>query len=149
MLSSRCALTVCFWDTQQQLSAAAHSGMEKPEYKGTKGRTTGDGLLPPSASQSATYLLLAQSSCPLSPGWGSIIHSLPRVNKYKSAWGTLCSLENFTDHRVKTPCHPSLLIAAAEATWAPQDSTTSSLWMRALTLVCKRHLGGENTHREV
>lgn len=42
-------------------------------------------------------------------------HLFSPTCKYKSAQGTLCSLENFTDHSVKPPCHPSLLIAAAEA----------------------------------
>lgn len=148
MLSSRCALTGGFWDTQQQQRCS--SLRYGKTYKGREGgRTAGDGLLPPAASQSATHLLPAQSSCPLSPDWGSTILSLPLVNTEvlkappSAAWKTSQTIG------WSLPVISPWWLLLLRYPWAPQNCTTSSLWMRELTLVCKGHLGGENTHRKV
>lgn len=150
MLSSRSALTEGCWDAQQRLAAASCLGMEKSSKAQNAGPLERCSFPLGPTSLSICYFSAANPA-QLSP--------LPRLRqhhpfspkcKHESAWGTLCSPENFTHHRMKPLHHPSLLITTREASLGSsgQHRAMTCVW-EGLTWVRKRHFGGEMTYWKV
>lgn len=149
MLLSGSALTGGCRGAQWWLAAAACSGTEKS----SKAREAG-----PLTRCSFPHRPTRLSICHLSAANPEQLSPLPRLRqnnpfsptcKHKSAWGTLCSPDNFTHCRMKLLHHPSPPITTWEASLGATGwhGTHYDLWMGDTYLGVQK--AGETAHWKV